>query len=136
MNYFKCVLSAFNITIKRKRTYNRSRYPYIQSSISEAVLSTRSNIKYLVPLYWIDICCSVSDMIVVEILAGTLNTVLICMMVILLLNFLIRPVLWTNFNVVILIYFCLNIILGAFNITLLAKITVRNFSLGKPSKIN
>ena len=73
-------------------------------------------------------------MIVVEILAGTLNTVLICMMVILLLNFLIRPVLWTNFNVVILIYFCLNIILGAFNITLLAKITVRNFSLGKPSK--
>ena len=136
MNYFKCVLSAFNITIKRKRTYNRSRYPYIQSSISEAVLSTRSNIKYLVPLYWIDICCSVCDMIVVEIFAGTLNTVLICMMVILLLNFLIRPVLWTNFNVVILIYFCLNIILGAFNITLLAKITVRNFSLGKPSKNN
>ena len=75
-------------------------------------------------------------MIVVEIFAGTLNTVLICMMVILLLNFLIRPVLWTNFNVVILIYFCLNIILGAFNITLLAKITARNFSLGKPSKIN
>ena len=135
MNYFKCVLSAFNITIKRKRTYNRSRFPYIQSSTSEAVLSTRSNIKYLVPLYWIDICCSVCDMIVVEIFAGTLNTVLICMMVILLLNFLIRPVLWTNFNVVILIYFCLNIILGAFNITLLAKITARNFSLGKPSKI-
>ena len=48
MNYFKCVLSAFNITIKRKRTYNRSRFPYIQSSTSEAVLSTRSNIKYLV----------------------------------------------------------------------------------------
>ena len=50
MNYFKCVLSAFNITIKRKRTYNRSRFPYIQSSTSEAVLSTRSNIKYLVPV--------------------------------------------------------------------------------------
>ena len=37
-------------------------------------------------------------MIVVEIFAGTLNTVLICMMVTLLLNFLIRPVLWTNFR--------------------------------------
>ena len=73
-------------------------------------------------------------MIVVEIFAGTLNTMLLCMMITLLLNFLVRPVLWTNFNVVILVYFCLNIILGAFNISLLAKITIRNFSLGKPSK--
>ena len=73
-------------------------------------------------------------MIVVEIFAGTLNTMLLCMMTTLLLNFLVRPVLWTNFNVVILVYFCLNIILGAFNISLLAKITIRNFSLGKPSK--
>ena len=76
----------------------------------------------------------ISDMIVVEIFAGTLNTMLLCMMITLLLNFLVRPVLWTNFNVVILVYFCLNIILGAFNISLLAKITIRNFSLGKPSK--
>ena len=140
MKYFKWyVLSAFIITIKRKRTYKRSRYPY------RAVLQrpcSPLDIKYLVQILINTISIilyrylrlRISDMIVVEIFAGTLNTMLLCMMITLLLNFLVRPVLWTNFNVVILVYFCLNIILGAFNISLLAKITIRNFSSGKPSK--
>ena len=58
----------------------------------------------------------------VEILIHFLCVILISMLVILLINFLVRPTLWTHVNIVILVYYTLNVVLGVLNITLLAEI--------------
>ena len=58
----------------------------------------------------------------VEILIYFLCVIIISMLVILLINFLVRPTLWTHVNIVILVYYSLNVVLGVLNITLLAEI--------------
>ena len=58
----------------------------------------------------------------VEIFLHSLCVIIISMLVILLINFLVRPTLWTHVNIVILVYYTLNVVLGILNITLLVEI--------------
>ena len=58
----------------------------------------------------------------VEIFIHSLCVIIISMLVILLINFLVRPSLWTHVNIVILVYYSLNVLLGILNFTLLAEI--------------
>ena len=57
-----------------------------------------------------------------EIFIHSLCVIIISMLVILLINFLVRPSLWTHVNIVILVYYTLNVVLGILNFTLLAEI--------------
>lgn len=58
----------------------------------------------------------------VEIFIYFVCVIIILMLVILLTNFLVRPALWTHVNIVILVYYTLNVLLGILDITLLAEI--------------
>ena len=64
--------------------------------------------------------------LILEIIAYATITFLTCMGLILLANFLIRPSLWTAFNIVMLIYFFFNIILGSLKIYMISIIISQN----------
>ena len=71
---------------------------------------------------------NLSDMLplILYMLSLCLIILLTTMASVLLVNFLIRPKLWTAFNIVILIYFLLTIILGSFNVFIITSIISQN----------
>ena len=71
---------------------------------------------------------NLSDMLplILYMLSPCLIILLTTMASVLLVNFLIRPKLWTAFNIVILIYFLLTKILGSFNIFIITSIISQN----------
>ena len=64
--------------------------------------------------------------LIIQISAYAIITFLSFMGLILLANFLIRPSLWTAFNIVMLIYFFFNIILGSLKIYMISLIISQN----------
>ena len=76
------------------------------------------------PSHQCTFCSMIS--IILYMLSFCLIILLTMMGIILLLNILIRPKLWTAFNIVILIYFLLTTILGSFNIFIITSIINQN----------
>ena len=68
-------------------------------------------------------------MFVWDIVSHLIIFLLVSMMVTLILNILIRPTLWTYFNICLLTYYCLNVLLGSLNLHLLSSIVTDSVSL-------
>ena len=82
---------------------------------------------YKVPIYPNNQLNSKFQMfLIIQIIAYAIITFLTLMTLILLGNFLIRPSLWTAFNIVMLIYFFFNIILGSLKIYMISLIISQN----------
>ena len=58
---------------------------------------------------------------------------LLFMVLILLVNFLLRPILWTYVNIIIMIYYCLLVILSLFNIKIITNIVSENILISSSS---
>ena len=61
-------------------------------------------------------------MFVISLCSNLIIFLLVAMTIILITNLLMRPVLWTYFNVCMITYYSLNVVLGSFNIHLLSSI--------------
>ena len=68
-------------------------------------------------------------MLVWDLVSHLIIFLLVLMMVTLLLNILIRPTLWTYFNICLLTYYCLNVLLGSLNLHLLSSIVTDSVSV-------
>ena len=66
-------------------------------------------------------------------LSSVICICLLIMVLILLVNFLLRPILWTYVNIIIMIYYCLLVILSLFNIKIITNIVSENIMISSSS---
>ena len=68
-------------------------------------------------------------MFVLSFVSNCIISLLIITLLILLINLLLRPSLWTYFNISMTVYHSLNVILGSFNIHILSNIMTNHLNL-------